>query len=156
MRRFVYQHPRVYQYSGTKKKFCARRAFAPTSYVRQSSITYVVPEPLEAPYVPRKRTNSLNRERYANGCPGGRPEFSTEGILPTVVSSTLLPPRRVPYRLRRRRTWWWTGPLPSPGGLGGGGCTTETRPADLPKYCSEVEQPTGRFYRAAPSGPVRR
>ena len=59
MRRFVYQHPRVYQYSGTKKKFCARRACAPTSYVHQSSITYVVPEPLEAPYVPRKMTNSL-------------------------------------------------------------------------------------------------
>jgi len=33
--------------------------------------------------------------------------------------------------------------LPSPGGSGGGGYTTETRPADLPKHCSEVRQPTG-------------
>ena len=142
MRRYVYVHPRVYQYSGTKKKIFTRRVCAPTRYVHLSSTTYVVLERLEAPYVPSKRTSSLNRERYAMAVRGDGQNFPLRESYPQWYPPHCSPPEVVPYRLRRRRTWWWTGP-PLTGGSGGGGCTTETRPADLPKHCSEVRQPTG-------------
>jgi len=156
VRRYVYVHPRVYQYSGTKKNFFTRRACALTRYVHLSSTTYVVPEPLEALYVPSKRTSSLNRERYAMAVRGDGQNFPLRESYPQWYPPHCSPPDVVPYRLRRRRTWWWTGPPLTGGVYGGGGCTIESRPADLPKNCSEVEQPTGRLYTEAPSGPVRR
>jgi hypothetical protein len=119
VRRYVDVHPRVYQYSGTKKKFFTRRACAPTRYVHLSSTTYVVPEPLEAPYVPSKGANSLNRERYAMAVRGDGHIFPLRESYPQWYPPHCSPPEVVPYRLRRRRTWWWTGP-PLTGGVWGG------------------------------------
>jgi len=119
VRRYFYVHPMVYQYSSTKKKFCARRACAPTRYVHLSNTTYVVPERLEAPYVPSKRTSSLNRERYAMAVRGDGQNFPLRESYPQWYPPHCSPPPR----------WSPTGyvggvrgggrVLPSPGGLGG-------------------------------------
>ena len=80
VRRYVYVHSRVYQYSGTQKKIFTRRACAPTTYVHLSSTTYVVLERLEDPYVPSKRTSSLNRERYAMAVWGNGQNFPLRDV----------------------------------------------------------------------------
>ncbi len=48
-----------------QKKIQARRACAPTRYEHLRSTRNVVLKPLEAPYVPSRKTISLNREWYA-------------------------------------------------------------------------------------------
>jgi hypothetical protein len=120
VRRYFYVHPSVYQYSGTTKNF-ARRACAPTRYVHLSSTTYMVPERLEAPYVPSNRTSSLNRERYAMAVRGDGQNFPLRESYPQWYPPHCSPPPR----------WSPTGyvggvrgdrqVLPSPGGSGGVG-----------------------------------
>ncbi len=120
MRRYVYVQHRVYQYSGTKKNFFTRRACAPTRYVHLSSTTYVVPEPLEAPYVPSKRTSSLNGERYAMAVRGDGQNFPLRGN-PTHngILHTVPPPRWSPTGYVGRVRGGGR-VLPSPEGSGGG------------------------------------
>ena len=61
---FMYSPP----YTSTlvpKKKFSSAQSMHLSSYIHLRSTTYVVLEPLEAPYVPSRMTISLNREWYA-------------------------------------------------------------------------------------------
>jgi hypothetical protein len=107
----------------------------------------VVLKLLEAPYVPSKRTSSLNRERYAMAVWGKGQNFPLRESYPQWYPPHCSPPEVVPYRLRRTRTWWWTGPTPLTWGGGGGGRGSQPKKLQnlFCEKCCWADAPTSYF-----------
>ena len=61
----TFMYSTLYTSTLVQKKILSVQGMQPTRYVHIRSTTYMVQEPLKAPYVPSRMTISLNREWYA-------------------------------------------------------------------------------------------